>query len=424
MKIIDTSTKKGLRIITSPVPTLESVTVTVWVGTGSRYESKEISGISHFLEHMAFKGGKKYKNAQAVSEAIDAIGGEFNAGTSKEWTNFYVRASKQHMEKVFDVLSDMLLSPSLRQSDIDREKGVIVEEMNMYEDTPMYKIGDVFENLYFGKKHSLGRDIIGTKKTVTSLTRSDFKKYIATHYRANNMLITVSGGVDSKDVEKLAEKYFGSVDGSDKQDIEIFSKNQNKPQVFLKNKKVDQVHLVLGFNGIPLGNNDRYVESVLATILGGGMSSRLFTEVREKRGLAYSVRADQSHYLDVGYVGAQAGLDPKRIDEAIKVILGEFYSIANRSKKITSQELKKAKEYMRGHLALSLESTKSINGFIGHEAILLGKVRTIEEVYQGIDSVTTEDLYRYAQEHFVPETLNLAIIGPFKESSRFEKLLI
>lgn len=405
------------------MPTLESATVTVWVGTGSRYETAKISGISHFLEHMAFKGGKKYKTSREVSEAIDSIGGEFNAATSKEWTNFYVRASSKHLEKIFDVLSDMLLSPKLNADDIKREKGVIIEEINMYEDTPMYKIGDLFENLFFDKKHSLSRDIIGTKKTVTSLTKKDFVSYRDTHYRANNLLITASGGINAKTTKKLAEKYFGSVDGNDKQDIEIHKSKHSSPQVLLKSKKVDQVQLILGFPGIPLEHNDRYVETVLATVLGGGMSSRLFTEVREKRGLAYSVRSDGANYVDTGYVGAQAGLDASRIDEAIKVILDEFYGIAEKRKKISKKEFNKAKEYLRGHMALALESTKSINGFLGKEAILLDRIRTIEEVFEGVDRVELEDLYRYAKEYFNPEKLNLAIIGPFKDKVRFEKLI-
>lgn len=422
MKCSKTILKNGLRVLTTHMPTLESATLTVWVATGSRKETQENMGISHFLEHMAFKGGKKYKSAQAVSSAIDAIGGDFNAGTSKEWTNFYVRTRVENIEVAFDVLSDMLLSPSLRKADINREKGVIVEEMNMYEDTPMYKIGDIFENLIF-KGNSLGWDIIGTKKTVTNLTRHDFSKYRDNNYKANNMMLTISGGIKEDRVLELSRKYFGELESGGKTEIDKFTPNQKAPQVLLKTKTTDQAHLMLGFLGREMGNEDRYVESVLATILGGGMSSRLFTEVREKRGLAYSVRADVDHSVDTGYFAAHAGLDPKRIEPAVEVILGEFYKIASGKHGITGVELQKAKEYLKGHIALSLESTKAVNTFFGMEELLLGHLRTPESVFKGIDAVSTKDVVRVARETFDKNKLSLAIIGPYKDKTKFEKLV-
>ena len=422
MKISKTKLKSGLRLLVSPMPSLESATVTVWVATGSRSETDEISGISHFLEHMAFKGGKKYTSAKEVSEAIDSIGGDFNAATSKHWTNFYVRSSVVHLEKCFDVLSDMLLTPSLKQEDIDREKGVIIEEMNMYEDTPMYKIGDLFENLIFDGTN-LGRDIIGTKKTVSSLNRKDFDSYRKKYYTAENLVLTVAGGVDIKKVKALAEKYFGSLPSGKKNNPKKYKVNQPKPKLLLKNKPVDQVHMLLGFVGNPLDHKDKYIESVLSTVLGGGMSSRLFTEVREKRGLAYSVSTDAEHYIDVGYFACHAGLDQTRIDEAISVILDEFYKIADGREPITQEELTKAKGYIKGHFALSLESTKAINGFYGFDELMLDKTRTPEEVLAAIDAVSVDDLAAVAKKLFVKKNLNLAIIGPFKDKKRFEKLI-
>lgn len=422
MKVVKSQLKSGLRVLTVPMPSLESATVTVWVGTGSRSETDNISGISHFLEHMAFKGGRKYKTARAVSEAIDSIGGDFNAGTSKHWTNFYVRSSVQHLEKCFDVLSDMLLSPSLKQSDINREKGVIIEEMNMYEDTPTYKIGDLFENLIF-EKTNLGRDIIGTKETVNSLTKKDFVDYRNKFYTADNMLITVSGGVETSDVLKLAEKYFGGLNSKLNSEIEKYEVTQEKPRLLLRNKVVDQVHMILGFIGNPLDHADKYAEGLLATIIGGGMSSRLFTEVREKRGLAYSIQAGTDHYIDTGVFYCHAGLDRERVDEAIKVILKEFQKIAGHRSQITNDELRKAKGYMKGHFALSLESTKSTNYFFGFEELMLGKTRTPEEVLEGIEKVTASDVERVAKKLFVKKNLNLAIIGPFKDEGRFRKLI-
>jgi predicted Zn-dependent peptidase len=418
---------------------MESSTITIWVKTGSRNETKEIRGISHFLEHMVFKGSKKRPSAKEIAVVIDSIGGEFNAGTHKEWTNFYIKARNEALPTAFDVLSDMVLNPLLKSEDIEREKGVILEEMAMYEDTPMIKIGEVFENLIY-EDSSLGRDIIGTRDSIKNAKRADFVRYRKIHYGIDNLLITVAGGVKEKDVLKLAEKYFGSLKNNNKEKVKKFKKSQKKPKVLLSSKKKEQAHLILGFLGNQMGNKDRFVESVLAVILGQGMSSRLFTEVREKRGLAYSVKTTVDCYTDAGYIGTYAGVDIKRINKAIKVVLNEHYQLASGEKVITENELKKAKEYIKGHLALSLEDTRAVGSFFGIKELLLGRIDTPEDIYKGIDKVNINEILRVAKEFFVPERLNLAIIGPYKEffvperlnlaiigpykdQERFEKLL-
>jgi predicted Zn-dependent peptidase len=401
---------------------MESSTITVWVKTGSRNETKQIGGISHFLEHMVFKGSKKRPSAKEIAVVIDSIGGEFNASTSKEWTNFHIKARNEALPTAFDVLSDMVLNPLLKSEDIEREKGVILEEWAMYEDTPMYKIGDVFENLIY-KDNPLGRDIIGTRDSIKNVKRADFVRYRKIHYGIDNLLITVAGGTKEKDILKLAEKYFGSLKNNNKEKVKKFKTKQKKSRVLLYPKKKEQAHFILGFLGNRMGNKDRHIESVLAVILGRGMSSRLFTEVREKRGLAYAVRTSSDRYVDTGYIGTYAGVDIKRIDEAIKVILSEHYELASGKNMITKDELKKAKEYIKGHLALSLEDTRVVGSFFGIEELLLGKTETPEDIYKGIDKVTIDDVLRVAKEFFVPERLNLAIIGPYKDQKRFEKLV-
>jgi predicted Zn-dependent peptidase len=401
---------------------MESSTITVWVKTGSRNETKEIGGISHFLEHMVFKGSKKRPSAKEIAVVIDSIGGEFNASTSKELTNFHIKTRNEALPVAFDVLSDMVLNPLLKPEDIEREKGVILEELAMYEDTPMFKIGDVFENLIY-KNNSLGRDIIGTRDSIKNVKRADFVRYRKIHYGIDNLLITVAGGVKEKDVLKLAEKYFRSLKNNNKEKIEKFKTNQKKPRVLLHSKKKEQAHFILGFSGNQLGNKDRFIEATLAIILGRGMSSRLFTEVREKRGLAYSVRTSTDRYVDTGYMGTYAGVDIKRIDEAIKVVLNEHYKLASGENIITEDELSKAKEYSKGHLALYLEDTRRVGSFFGIRELLLGRVDTPEDIYKGIDKVTIDDVLRVAKEFFVPERLNLAIIGPYKDQKRFEKLV-
>ena len=412
----------GLRVLTVSLPSMESSTITIWVKTGSRNETKQIGGISHFLEHMVFKGSKKRPSAKEIAVVIDSIGGEFNASTSKEWTNFHIKARNEALPIAFDVLSDMVLNPLLKSEDIEREKGVILEELAMYEDTPMFKIGDVFENLIY-KYNSLGRDIIGTQDSIKGVKRADFVKYREKHYGIDNLLITVAGGTKEKEILKLAEKYFGGLKNNNKEKIEKFKTDQKKPRVSLHSKKKEQAHFILGFLGNQMGNKDRFVESILSVILGRGMSSRLFTEVREKRGLAYSVRTSTDRYADTGYIGTYAGVDIKRIDEAIKVVLNEHYQLASGKNMITSDELKKAKEYVKGHLALSLEDTRRVGSFFGIKELLLGKVETPEDFFSGIDKVTINDVLRVAKECFVSERLNLAIIGPYKDQKRFEKLV-
>jgi len=403
------------------MPSLESATVTVWVRTGSRNEKDEKLGLSHFLEHMAFKGGKKYPSAKVVSEAIDEVGGEFNASTSKEVTQFYIRIRSRLLERAFDVLSDIVLYPNLDDKEIAKEKGVILEEMNMYEDTPMHRIWDLFEQLMF-KGHSLGRDIIGTKETVPQLKRNDFVSYRDNFYHADSMLVGVAGGIDEKRVKNLTEKYFEGVKYSDRK------KGSEKPsehteKFHLTSKKVEQAHIILGFPAAPMGGEGRYKDAVMNTILGSGMSSRLFTEVREKRGLAYSVRSDIDRFADAGYFAVYAGTDPKNAQEAIKVILNQLYGLADGTFVADKKELEKAKEYLKGHLALSLEDTRGVNSFFGYEQLMLGKVRTPDELYDSVNKVTADDIYESAKKIFDKEKIKLAIIGPFKNAGKFEKII-
>ncbi len=415
--------KNGLKVVVSPMPNLESATLTVWVKTGSRFEDARINGISHFLEHMVFKGSKKRPTAKEIAEAVDAIGGEFNAATSKDWTNFYIKAQAGHIEKAFDVLSDMVLNPILKKEEIEREKGVIIEEIAMYEDTPMLRIGDIFEQLIFGKT-PLGRDIAGTPNTVKSIEQDDFIRYRKRHYYAENMLLTIAGKVKGNEVIKLAEKYFGELKEGGREGKETKIKEGQKGSgLKLHSKKKEQAHFILGFRGNPRGYKGRFAEAVLSVILGGGMSSRLFTEVRERRGLAYAVKTSVERYQDTGYIGTYAGVDVKRVDEAIKVVLDQHYGLADGRYPISASELTKAKEYLKGHMALALEDTKGVNEFFGESELFLKKIETPEEVFKAVDKVTIDDVLSEARKAFRPEKLNLALIGPYEDPQRFEKLI-
>lgn len=416
--------KNGLRLVTVPLSNLESATLTIWVKTGSRMEGSQVAGISHFLEHMVFKGSKKRPTAKEIAEAVDALGGEFNAATSKDWTNFYIKARAGNIETAFDVLSDMVLNPILAEEEIEREKGVIIEEIRMYEDTPVFRIGDVYEQLAFSGS-TLGRDIIGSEKTVAGVKRDDFVRYINTHYYTENILVTVAGNVKEYEVLKLVEKYFAELKPKSgaKAKSTKFSSEQKKPRVKLHPKKKEQAHFVLGFTGHGRGYKGRYSEAVLATILGGGMSSRLFSEVRERRGLAYSIRTTVERYDETGYIGTYAGANPKRIDEAVRVVLSEHYKLASGVSPISSRELSKAKEYLKGHLALALEDTRDVNHFIAEQELFLGKVETPEAVFKKIDEVGVDDILDEAKNLFKKEKLNLALIGPYQDPQHFEKLI-
>lgn len=414
----------GLRFLTVPMAGLESVTVTVWVKTGSRNEDRGISGISHFLEHMTFKGSKKRPTAKEISEVVDSIGGEFNAGTSKDWTNFYIKTRVGNLETAMDVLSDMVLNPVLKSEEIEREKGTIIQEIAMYEDTPMMHIGDVFEQLIFNG-NSLGWDTAGTPESVRTIKREDFLNYRKLHYYAKNMIVSVVGGIKEDDAKSLVEKYFTNLSSSQGESFGItsFENKQNKPQIKLQTKNAEQAHIVLGFTSEGRNYERRFAQSILATILGGGMSSRLFIEVRERRGLAYSIHSGMERYDEVGYFSTYAGVDVKKADEAVKIILDQCYKISNAKLAISSEEIKKAKEYLKGHLALALEDTKDVTSFFADQTMFSKEILTPEEVYKKVDQVNTEDVIREAKKLFVPDRLNLAIIGPFKTDDKFVKVV-
>lgn len=414
----------GLRVITVPMPSLESVTVTVWVKTGSRSENAKNNGVSHFLEHMFFKGTTNRPTAKQIAEEIDQIGGVQNAGTSKEYTEYYIKCRADKIEVAFDLLSDMTLNSLLDAKEIEREKGTIIEEIRMYEDTPMMNIGEVFEGLIYSG-HTLGMDIAGTEKTVNGMKRSDFIDYRSSHYYANNMILTVAGGVTEKEVLALSEKYFSKLTtNGQKSESKPFVASQNSPQVKLHNKKKEQAHVILGFRADGKNYKNKYAQTLLATILGGGMSSRMFTEVRERRGLAYSIRTSMDRNTDVGYLGTYAGLDTKRAVEAVKVMLNEHYSLINNPNlKISDAELLKSKEFLKGHLALALEDTSDVSSFFGDQELFYQKVLTPEEVFKEIDKVTMNEVNFEAKRLFVPERLNLAIIGPYENDVEFAKIV-
>ncbi|MCL4354672.1 insulinase family protein [Patescibacteria group bacterium] len=415
--------KNNLRVILVPIREGASATTLLLVGAGSRYENRENNGISHFLEHMAFKGTKKRPSALEISSLIDGIGAEQNAFTGKEITGFYIKSSADHVETALDVISDMLTNSLLDPQEIEREKGVILEEINLYEDTPMRKIGDIFERLLYDDT-PMGWDIAGKKEVIKGVKREDFISYMKNLYSAGNMVLVVAGNIDPEETLKKIEDYFSGLQSFITEGYKTVTSGQNKPNVFLKHKKTEQAHFALGVKTVGLlDEKDRYPLTVLAAILGGGMSSRLFHEIRERRGLAYYVRTFSENYVDSGYLSTFAGVDPKKIDEAIKVVIDEYEKIKKEGE-IKEEELEKAKEYISGHFVLDLEDTRSVASFFGSDELLERKNEKPKDVIAKIKKVNLDDINRVANQYLKKDQLNLAIIGDYQDESHFEKLLI
>ncbi|MDO8658844.1 MAG: pitrilysin family protein [Candidatus Levybacteria bacterium] len=421
MQFQKTVLPNGIRILTIPMPSFESATVLLMVGAGSRYETKQNSGISHFLEHMAFKGTKKRPSALAISTLIDGIGGEFNAFTGKETTGFYIKSAAAHTGLSMDVLSDMLLHSLFDPVEIEKERGVILEEINLYEDTPVRKIGDIYEQLLY-KDSPMGWDIAGEKSIIKKIQREDFLSYMSSLYSSHNITIVAAGGIDSGKTVDLVEKYFGAMSKFNTEKYQKVMEKQEKPEVFIKHKKTEQAHIALGVRTVPLDHSDHYSLAVLSSVLGGGMSSRLFHEVREKRGLAYYVRSHSDHYQDCGSLVSMAGVDAARIEEAVKVIIEEYRKLTSNGK-ILNDEFKKAKEFIKGHFVLELEDSRSVSGFYAAQELLEKRIDNPEDIIAKIDKVTIDDIDRVSKKYFVNKGLNLAVIGDFKDGQRFQDLL-
>lgn len=403
------------------MPSFESATVLVMVGAGSRYETKLNNGISHFLEHMAFKGTQKRPSAMDIASLIDGMGGEFNAFTGKETTGFYIKSSHNHIDLCLDVLSDMLQNSKFDPAEIDKERGVILEELNLYEDTPARKIGDIYEQLLYGDT-PLGWDIGGEKDVIKKIQRQDFVEYMDSLYSAGNMTVVVAGGIDAKNTEEQVEKYFGKMKSFTTFSYPTIKESQLEPAVFIKQKATEQVHIALGVRTVSQNHPHRFPLALLSALLGGGMSSRLFHEVREKRGLAYYVRSGSDHYQDCGSLVSTAGVDAKRVEEAVKVIVNEYHELAAHPEKITAEELKKAKEFTKGHFVLELEDSRSVAGYYATQELLEEKIDTPEENLLKIDGVTKKDIDEVAS-MYLKHPLNLAIIGKFADGQEFKKLL-
>lgn len=415
-----TTLKNGLTLITVDLPHLDSVTTLVAVGAGSRYEIRKVNGISHFLEHMFFKGSRKYPSAEQISTLIDGIGAVNNAATDKEITYYWIKSAAKHIKLASDVLSSMIRDSLLSEEEIEREKGVIVEELRMYRDNPTRYVWELYERLQFGNQ-PLGWDIGGDEKTILTLKRDNFIKYMDSLYSPKNMVLVYVGKLP-KDIENLASEYFLNLPSRAQFSPKPYKKiAQERIKVNIHYKKTDQANLVLGVEGFDRGDERKYAARVLSIILGEGMSSRLFIQVRERRGLAYHVSASSGCYKDTGAFTVYAGLKLEKVIEGLEVIKAELERTV--AEKITEDELKKAKEMERGRLALRSESTNFLAEYFGTKFALDRKLETFEQYLEKIDKVSIEDIQQVAKELFIPQKYNLQIIGPFKKLDPFLKIL-
>ncbi len=411
----------GLRVILAPLPAFKSVSAIVLCGAGSRYETKQTNGISHFLEHMFFKGTKKRPSAIEVATEIDAMGGVNNAFTSKEYTGYYIKAAAVHIDHILELLSDMLHNSLFKSEEFERERNVILQELHMRHDDPKIRVLDLVEEVILGRDQPLGWDTGGYQNIILKQTKEQMTDYIQKRYFPNNMVLIVAGFFDKKKVLASIKKYYGHTKPKEVTNFMPYVDKQKGLQVEIDRRKIRQAAVAVGFKGLSRFDDDRYALDILSTILGGGMSSRMFNEVREKRGLAYYVRTGAEYYHDTGVFVTYSGLDLPKVDDAISVIVSEYAKI--RDERVGEKELNKAKESVKGQMALGFEDSLNVAQFYGFGELLEAKVETFEEEIAHINAVTSADIARVAKRIITRDKLSFVAVGPFKDKLRFEKIL-
>jgi len=411
--------KNGIRLLTFPLSGTETITALILIKVGSRNEENQFAGISHFLEHLLFKGTKKRPSPIAIAQEIESVGGHFNAFTTKEYTGFYITAAYCHIELVLDILCDILTNSLFDANEVERERGVILEEMRLYFDTPSEYIGELFESLLYGEQ-PLGKDIVGNFETVRLISRKDFVRYIHQHYIGANIVVTLCGKLSPPAIKK-AKTFFEQFHDGKSKGFEGMREAQEKPALLIKDKETNQAHVALGFRTFGISDPSREALDLLATLLGGEKSSRMFVQVRDKLGLAYYISTDANYYADAGYLATFAGVNIDNIDLAIRTILQEYRKV--REEGVSQRELLKVKEYIKGRLLIELESSFRMARLISSKELLLERRESLKEYFFRLEAIVPKDIMRLAQRVFQSNRLNLAIIGPFKDQERFLRLL-
>jgi predicted Zn-dependent peptidase len=404
-----TTLKNGLRIITVPSKSTQTVTVLVLVGTGSKYEKEDEKGISHFLEHMYFKGTKKRPSSLEIAETLDKVGGIYNAFTSQEYTGYFAKVSREHFDLALDWVSDIFLNSTLPEKEIEKERGVIIEEINMRKDHPMEHVQVLWQKLLYGDQPA-GWDVAGEIETVSKISRKDLIEYRKTQYIAPNTIICLAGNFNEREGIEKVKKFFSKIKiGKSRGKPKVIEK-QERPEILFEKRETDQTHICLGVRGFNLFDERRYVQEILALILGGMMSSRLFERIRTKLGIAYYIETDAFSDPDTGYLVTRAGLSNEKLEEGISEILKEYRKIKREG--VSKSELKKAKDCLKGKMNILLESSDAKASFFATQEILEKRILTPDQIFKKIDKVSQNDILKLAREIFRPEKLNLALIGP------------
>ena len=420
MKFNQKILKNGLRIITIPMSHNPTVTVLVLTATGSHYETKEINGISHFLEHLCFKGTERRPGATIISQELDGLGSQYNAFTGEEWTGYYAKAESKHFKKLLDIVSDITLNSTFPAEEIDKERGVIIGEIDMYEDSPQDVVDDVLTDVMYGDQPA-GWTIAGEKKNIRSLKRDDFVSYKKNHYVAEATVVVIAGKIKNEDAVGEVEKLFCAISEDKKKGKVLVKESQKAPNVRVKHRPTNQAHLKIGFRAYKRGDARQLALHMLAGVLSGGMSSRLFVRVRDELGLGYYVGARNQPFADHGIFTLFSGVENTRIDEAIKAILAEASRL--KKEKVPEKELMKVKDFFSGTILLGVETSDNLAFYYGERAISSRPLETPIERIEKLRAVTAEDIQNAAMDVFQDKNLNLAIIGPFKDEKHFLPLL-
>ncbi|MFN2462824.1 MAG: M16 family metallopeptidase [Candidatus Dormibacteria bacterium] len=410
----------GARLITAPMPARQSVSVALMFGVGSRHEAAEMAGISHFVEHMVFKGSDLYPGSKEVAEAIEGIGGELNAATDKEATMYWARVPGDRLKEAVSVLCDMVLHPLMKEEEVDREREVIIEELRMYRDSPGDHVHTVFEEMLW-PDHALGVDIAGTEENLPAVNGNRMREHLRDHYNAQNLVAVIAGNVEHDAAMEAAAPFMAQWPGGTRSRFAAAVPLGPEPRVQLISRPTEQVNLVLGTRCIDYFHPDRYALDMMNTVLGEGMSSRLFLEVREKHGLCYDVHSWAGKMADTGSAGVYIGTDPSRTEEALKAVMHELHRMAEET--VGPQELEKARAYLKGRMVLRLESTGAVSTWLGGQELLTNRIIPMEETLAGLDQVTAEDVTRLARETYAAQPMQLAAIGPIKNEARLAELI-
>lgn len=414
-----TTLDNGLRIITATMPHTRSVSICIFIGVGSRYETEAQAGISHFIEHLHFKGTPKRPTSKEVSETIEGLGGILNGGTDKELTVYWCKVAQTHFTIALDLLVDMLLHSKFDPQDIERERKVIIEEIHMTKDFPIQRVDMLIDELLW-HNHPLGRDIAGSEESVTAITRDMMLDYQAGQYTPNNTVVTIAGDLQHHEIVTAVSQALGNWDNRQSGSGYLAYKEQQAQQLFIETRDTEQAHLCLALPGLSLLDPRRFILNLLNIVLGEGMSSRLFTEIRDKLGLAYNIHSYVEHFIDSGAITVYAGVEPKNLPAAITAILEQLSQL---KEVVPEQELSKAKELSKGRLLLRMEDSRAVASWMGGQEILTGRILSVDELTSIIDTITANELKQVAQELLVGSRLRLAVVGPVDNNDPLGALL-